>query len=67
MPKVSEAAIEAANPMLAIAGFCLAVVDLGCWAVCFVWMHRISSRQNALLDELRQQGNRIERVSNEEH
>ena len=53
--------------MLAIIGFWIAVADLFCWVVCFIWMHRISTRQNALLDELRQQGRRIEHVSNEEH
>jgi len=38
-----------------------------CWIVCFTWMHRISSRQDALLEELREQGRRIERLSKEEH
>ena len=33
-----------------------------CWAVCFWWMHRISSRQDAMLQELR-----IERLSQAEH
>src|SRR3712207_7667709 len=31
------------------------------------WMHRISSRQNAILEALRQQGKRIETLSKEEH
>ena len=41
--------------------------DIGCWCVCFWWMHRISSRQNAVLDELRDQAQRIEEISREEH
>ena len=53
--------------MLATLGFWIAVLDLACWGVCFVWMHRISKRQNAVLDELRGQGQRIERISKEEH
>jgi hypothetical protein len=38
-----------------------------CWAVCFWWMHRISSRQNSLLSQLREQGRRIESLSKVEH
>jgi hypothetical protein len=30
-------------------------------------MHRVSNRQNAVLDELREQGQRIERIAREEH
>jgi hypothetical protein len=29
-------------------------VGTGAWVVCFWWMHRISSRQDALLTELRE-------------
>jgi hypothetical protein len=29
-------------------------VGMGAWVVCFWWMHRISSRQDALLTELRE-------------
>ena len=29
-------------------------VGTGAWGVCFWWMHRISSRQDALLTELRE-------------
>ena len=43
------------------------VVDIGCWCVCFWWMHRISSRQDAVLEQLRDQAKRIEKVSEEEH
>ncbi|HJT81124.1 MAG TPA: hypothetical protein VJ719_08000 [Chthoniobacterales bacterium] len=42
-------------------------LGLGCWVVCFCWMHRISSRQNALLGELHQMTKRIERFSKAEH
>lgn len=45
----------------------ITVVDLGCWAVCFWWMHRISKRQDAVLSQLQEQARRIERVSKEEH
>lgn len=43
------------------------IAGLACWCVCFWWMHRISSRQNAMLDQLRKQGQRIESISKEEH
>ena len=43
------------------------IVGLACWCVCFWWMHRISSRQNAMLEQLRSQGARIEKVSQAEH
>ncbi|MDQ3116208.1 MAG: hypothetical protein M3Q86_06305 [Verrucomicrobiota bacterium] len=42
------------------------IAGLACWCVCFWWMHRISSRQNAMLDQLRKQGERIESISKEE-
>jgi hypothetical protein len=45
----------------------IVLVELGCWAVCFWWMHRISSRQNTVLEQLRDQAERIEKVSREEH
>ena len=41
-------------------------VDIGCWAVCFWWMHRISQRQDAMLEELHQQADSIEELSREE-
>ena len=43
------------------------IAGLGCWIVCFWWMHRISSRQNAVLEQLRKQGQRVEDISHEEH
>lgn len=43
------------------------VAGLACWLVCFWWMHRISSRQNTMLERLRKQGERVENISREEH
>lgn len=45
----------------------LAWVGTACWAVCFCWMHRISSRQDNLLKELHEQTARIEKLSRVEH
>jgi len=42
-------------------------IGIGCWCVCFWWMHRISSRQDAMLKELHQMTQRIEQVSQEGH
>jgi hypothetical protein len=42
-------------------------VGIGCWSVCFWWMHRISSRQDALLEELHEMATRIEKLSQAEH
>jgi hypothetical protein len=47
--------------------FALTWVGLGCWCVCFWWMHRISSRQDALLKEVHGMTQRIEQVSKAEH
>jgi len=38
-----------------------------CWGICFWWMHRLSTKQNILLDQLRAQGKRIEKLSKIEH
>ena len=38
-----------------------------CWGICFWWMHRLSIKQSALLDQLREQGKRIEKLSKAEH
>jgi len=43
------------------------LLDIGCWAVYFWWMHRISERQNTMLHELQQQARTIEELSKEEH
>jgi len=42
------------------------LLDIGCWAVCFWWMHRISQRQDIVLNELQQQAHSIEELSREE-
>lgn len=42
------------------------LLDVGCWAVCFWWMHRISQRQNIMLEELQEQAHGIEELSREE-
>jgi len=47
--------------------FVLTWVGLGCWCVCFWWMHRISSRQDAMLEELHEMTRRIEKLSQVEH
>jgi hypothetical protein len=38
-----------------------------CWGICFWWMHRLSTSQNALLAQLHEQGKRIEKLSKLEH
>ena len=38
-----------------------------CWGFCFWWMYRLSKKQNFLLDQLRDQGKRIEKLSKIEH
>jgi len=45
----------------------LTIADIACWCICFWWMHRISSRQDAVLDQLRKQAERIENISKEQH
>ena len=45
----------------------LTMADIACWCLCFWWMHRISSRQDAVLDQLRNQTERIEKISQEQH
>ena len=38
-----------------------------CCVVCFWWMHRISCRQDAMLEELHEMTTRIEKLSRAEH
>ena len=47
--------------------FLMAVAGTACWGICFAWMHRISAKQNRLLDKLGDQGKRIEKLSRLEH
>ncbi|HZV34835.1 MAG TPA: hypothetical protein VFB72_09710 [Verrucomicrobiae bacterium] len=42
-------------------------VNVICWIACFWWMHRISARQCSTLKELKDQGMRIEGLSQTEH
>ena len=42
-------------------------LGISCWVVCFWWMYRISSRQDAMLKELHEMTQRIERLSEAEH
>jgi hypothetical protein len=45
----------------------LAWIGTACWAVCFWWMHRLSSRQETMLRELHDVTKRIETLSKAEH
>ena len=47
--------------------FWMTLVGTICWGVCFWWMRRISIKQNSFLDQLREQGKRIEKLSKIEH
>src|ERR1700685_2688045 len=47
--------------------FWMTLVGTICWGICFWWMHRLSVKQNFLLDQLREQGKRIEKLSKIEH
>jgi peptidoglycan hydrolase CwlO-like protein len=45
----------------------IVLLEFGCWIICFWWMHKISVKQNALLEQLHDQAHRIEKVAKEEH
>jgi len=62
-----SARLEYSGRMSVQVALWLAVFGSLCWPVCFSWMYRISSRQDALLNELREQGKRIEKLSRAEH
>ena len=47
--------------------FWMTLAGTVCWGVCFWWMRRLSVKQNFLLDQLRDQGKRIEKLSRIEH
>jgi len=47
--------------------FWMTLIGSFCWVVCFWWMYRISKKHNTLLDQLREQGKRIEKLSKMEH
>jgi hypothetical protein len=52
---------------LSNASFWLTVIGTVCWGVCFWWMKRISNEQKQLMNQLREQGQRIEEFSKIEH
>ena len=47
--------------------FWMTVVGTVCWGFCFWWMRQLSRQQNDLLTQLREQGKRIEKLSQIEH
>jgi hypothetical protein len=47
--------------------FWLTAVSTACWLVCFWWMYRIASRQDALICKLQEQTDRTEELSRVEH
>jgi hypothetical protein len=49
------------------AAFWMTAVGTVCWGVCFWWMWIISAKQNRLMDQLHEQGRRIEKLSKAEH
>jgi hypothetical protein len=48
-------------------GLLMTLAGTVCWPICFWWMYRISAKQNYVLDQLRSQGRRIEKLSKMEH
>jgi hypothetical protein len=52
---------------LQMSALVLGWIGMACWLVCFWWMHRISSRQDAMLKELHEMTTRIEDLSRAEH
>ena len=47
--------------------FWMTVAGTVCWPICFFWMYILSSRQHALLAEIREQARRLEELSKVEH
>ena len=47
--------------------FWMTVAGTLCWVLCFWWMWRLSVKQNVLLDQIREQARRIEKLSKAEH
>lgn len=43
----------------------LELFNAACWPVCFWWMHRISSKQNAMLADLHAQQQKVREISDE--
>ena len=55
------------HPSVQTVAYILAWVGTICWVVCFWWMHRLSSRQEAMLQELQEVMKRIKELSEAEH
>ncbi|HUS35876.1 MAG TPA: hypothetical protein VM680_11045 [Verrucomicrobiae bacterium] len=47
--------------------FALEIVGTCCWIACFIWMYRISARQEELLNSLHEQARKITELSKAEH
>jgi DNA replication initiation complex subunit (GINS family) len=54
-------------PNFEVMALALSCIGTLCWIVCFWWMHRISSRQDAMLEEVHEMTTRIEKLSQSEH
>jgi hypothetical protein len=53
---------------ISLCGWHVAIwLNFACWAICFWWMHKLSSRQETMLRELQEQARRIEHLSKAEH
>ena len=50
-----------------LAALIVSAIGTACWPICFWWMHRLSVRQENLLNELHEVTGRIERLTREEH
>ena len=48
-------------------GLCLEIAGMFCWVGCFIWMYRISARQEELLKNLQEQARKITELSKAEH
>lgn len=48
-------------------GLALEILGLCCWVACFIWMYRISARQDELLNKLHEQTKKIADLSKAEH
>src|ERR1035437_4200707 len=64
---IFNSGIVSGNMTLAKIEFCMTLIGTFCWGFCFWWMGCISSKQNRLMDQLKEQGRRIEKLSKVEH
>ena len=48
-------------------GLGLEIAGMFCWVGCFVWMYRLSARQEELLKSLNEQARKIAELSKAEH